>query len=712
MRTVSRAGFYNGILTFLALLFSVAGIWIFGFSAHAQDVSTGKAYTLSPQPHYLKYSPEQVAHNLTDGVSTYQRMWTSDQALTWVRAPRVSISIDLEGIHAIDAISVNLAAGIKGQVNFPAHAYVYVSLDGKNYKFATDLMAGSKGLAGEDYVSKKFEKNGIREHARYVRLEVIPRGVFFSVDEIDIKGIRSEQADYMTGGHISALDVASDVEKRFAISVNKIYAEKDKQALKRLKFNRKSGDALQVSKSFGGASLVIESVSPWSDISPFAPPSESTKRDKFSYFMPVSGCLYRAYRFTDLSTESRSIRFKQDINDDQSDVKLFHVDVVRDSDGNLQYDPLIPVKGSITLSKEWSNLFLLKICDVAGRDAQFNVSFGAADSGERYLDVSGSLKLVDFDNVGKFNAVTWSYLTDIDFSKNAESAVDDLAAHHENAIVVPVTLLKSFPYLSDGVFEEYISSFDKQKANGKFTKIILFLGLRGKPFEKKPEWFHDFLVWYAKATAILRDHGWDESEVYLYPYDEPRDEDADAAKELNDWLRKTIPGVNVFLTINSVDSLSLQSSADIVAVVPALVDSLQIKDSTKIWLYGTSGSAKHNSIYGYYRLMPWRAFSYDMAGVGFWSYSDKGKSGWNDDYGGGRTNYSPVYFDESGRLLSSLRWEAWAQGLRDVDILRAAAGKIDTRDMALKIIKDNVSYGELSADSAIQGLLSMLREAN
>lgn len=213
-------------------------------------------------------------------------------------------------------------------------------------------------------------------------------------------------------------------------------------------------------------------------------------------------------------------------------------------------------------------------------------------------------------------------------------------------------------------------------------------------------------MWHAKSTAILRAHGWDESEVYLCPYDEPRGEDADAAKELSDWLRKTIPEVNLFLTINSADSLWLQSSADIVAVVPALADSRQIMDSTKIWLYGTSGSAKQNSIYGYYRLMPWRAFSYGMAGVGFWSYSDNANSGWDDDYGGGRINYSPVYFDESGRLLSSLRWEAWAQGLRDVDILRAAVGKVDTRDLALKIIKDNVSDGESGADSVIQRLLS------
>lgn len=357
--------------------------WLgYGFSAHAQDISTGKTYSLSPQPHYLKYSPEQLAHNLTDGVSTYKRMWTSGQALTWAGASRVSISIDLDGIHAVDAISINLAAGVKGQVNFPAHAYVYVSQDGKNYKFSTDLMAGSKGLAGEDYVSRKFEKNGIGGHARYVRLEVIPRGVYFSVDEIDVKGIKSNQARYMTDGHINSLDVASDVEKRFSISVKEIYAEKDKQALKRLKFDRRSGDALQVSKNFGGISLIVEGVSPWGDISPFAAPTENIRREKFSRFMPVAGCLYRSYRFTDLSTESRSIRLRQGINNGQPDVKIFHVDVVRDSDGNLKHDPLVPVKGSIALSKEWSSLFLLKICDVAGRDAQFSISFDDVDSSE------------------------------------------------------------------------------------------------------------------------------------------------------------------------------------------------------------------------------------------------------------------------------------------------------------------------------------------
>lgn len=701
---------FRRALILLTILAAVLVGWPYGFFAYAENIAQGKPYFLSPQPNYQKYSLDQVSSNLTNGKHASSRMWTSDQGLVWVRTPRISINIDLESEHLLGTIRINLAAGVKGQVEFPLHAYTYVSRDGKKYYFVGDFMEGQNGLSREDYIERAFEIREIRRLARFVRIEVIPKGLYLSVDEVSVEGASGKSSKYNQMNQVDSGQIAKDFERRFSKSTQKAYSENDSNEAARLQFTRSEKSLAQARRRFDGKAIVVESVSPWGNLSPFSAPQKNIRKDAFSLFVPVGGCLYRAYRVTNLSQAKRNIRLKQTVSEPGFTAGVFHVDVVRDQSGSLKYDPLTPVEKPMALSTYWSNLFLVRMCDVNGGKAKYKLVIDDADTKDVYLDVSGAAETVAIEGHSQLDATTWSYLTAPEFSRKGREAANDLAEHHESTIVVPVTLLKSFPKLNEQEFEKYISVFDENFRKGKFTKIVLFLGLRGNPLGKSDGWSQSFLDWHKKAYSMLAAHGWRHDQIYLYPYDEPNGEDAAAAAEVIAWLRKNIVEVNIFLTVNSVNSLSLLPAADIVAVVPQVAASNNIRDMSKVWLYGTSGSAKQNSVYSYYRLLPWRAFSYGMAGVGFWSYSDRGHAGWNDDFGGGRVNYSPVYFNASGELVSSLRWEAWAQGLRDVVVLRAGAKRMNTGELAKTVLERAEAGGGSGADDVIQSVLLELRK--
>lgn len=72
--------------------------------------------------------------------------------------------------------------------------------------------------------------------------------------------------------------------------------------------------------------------------------------------------------------------------------------------------------------------------------------------------------------------------------------------------------------------------------------------------------------------------------------------------------------------------------------------------------------------YGHYRMLPWRAWTRGMQGIGFWSYSDAGGNTWERYGASTRASYSTVFIGK-GTLHDTKHWEAYREGLQDYELL-------------------------------------------
>jgi hypothetical protein len=64
----------------------------------------------------------------------------------------------------------------------------------------------------------------------------------------------------------------------------------------------------------------------------------------------------------------------------------------------------------------------------------------------------------------------------------------------------------------------------------------------------------------------------------------------------------------------------------------------------------------------------WKAYHRGYEGVGFWSFNDSGTTSVWDDYDWVTDDYSVVY-EGTNKPVTSVRWEAWRQGIQDYRLL-------------------------------------------
>src|SRR5699024_6100229 len=95
------------------------------------------------------------------------------------------------------------------------------------------------------------------------------------------------------------------------------------------------------------------------------------------------------------------------------------------------------------------------------------------------------------------------------------------------------------------------------------------------------------------------------------------------------------------------------------------------RNGTENWIYVILGSSRSLSTYRYYRLLAWKAFLYDVKGIGFWNYAaNKMKTYITTPVYSSKRDYTAIYNNPDGGILSSRRWEAFKLGMEDYKVLK------------------------------------------
>lgn len=154
------------------------------------NLALGKPYELEPEPNYKGCTDAGDRVQLTDGEEArgIGPLWVRVGAVGW-KEQRPTITIDLGKTEPIAGLWYHTAAGSAG-VHFPTGIRILVSDDGIVWHAAGDLVALSDSPpdAGSHSGYREYRYGTMRlaTHGRYVKVLVLPSGIYSFVDEIEV----------------------------------------------------------------------------------------------------------------------------------------------------------------------------------------------------------------------------------------------------------------------------------------------------------------------------------------------------------------------------------------------------------------------------------------------------------------------------------------------------------------------------------------------
>jgi len=652
-----------------------------------KDLALNKPYTLSTAPNYKNTAGPEDKSALTDGNFTNGFFWNNKATVGWQQVGKVAIEMDLGRSQEFNTVTINTGRNDKASVFYPSNVFVFASDDKSGYQYVGDVVNSADNLSGE-YKVQSFQLKTRKVKGRYIKLVVILKGAYFFCDEIQV---------FNTGGGSSAkmafsskpVDEQVDDLLRSDVS-GKVASAKNFQYMAAMgtgvaKVASGAAFASQMKQQLG-TDFTVNFFNAWDALNVVYKPVRRSQ-DNVNVKTVINGHSFVGLIVTNLS--QGKVNYTINIKGDAgvSAVTLYTVPFLA-SHMNYQQtaDPLQKADNGVSLDAGESRLFL---AEITGRRAgtgktSVSVSDGKTNQG---VTISTTIANVKFDdNNFALNTNVWAYLNYPMLQSRKAAAVKDLYEHHINTSVVPPAAIGDMTRNTATGLSDYLAAF----GNYKPRNLLLYMNFASPDnmkYCKKNDymsdgWKSDFKTWYQNASKVIIQGGWDMKDVYVYPYDEIKEEDAGKLISFAKWAKSAIPGIKLYMTVGKLSKGTveqLNQYMDVMQVYEDYIPSLQTA-ADKSWMYNTQGNSELLSPYNYYRLKAWKAYVEGYKGVGFWAYADsKDANNFNNvlktRYMGASTNYSVIYVDGND-IVSSRRWEGFMMGVEDYELLQLYAKKV------------------------------------
>ena len=156
-----------------------------------ENIALHRSVTFSFKPTYYQSTDENDALQLTDGEYAPETegvsMWSLKEVVGWqTKASPVVVTVDLETVQPISGVSYSTTGGSAG-VGWPYAVFVTVSDDGDEYKLVGDLVQRTPDVPfGDGQRRFRYASDDLKTKGRYVRLMIVPNGMYTFCDEIEI----------------------------------------------------------------------------------------------------------------------------------------------------------------------------------------------------------------------------------------------------------------------------------------------------------------------------------------------------------------------------------------------------------------------------------------------------------------------------------------------------------------------------------------------
>lgn len=198
--------------------------------------------------------------------------------------------------------------------------------------------------------------------------------------------------------------------------------------------------------------------------------------------------------------------------------------------------------------------------------------------------------------------------------------------------------------------------------------------------------------WLERLLPLMEAAGYSYADWALYPMDEPGPDDYAWLLRISRWIKERNDQVRLYANpgrvglADLVPGSSLQELVDVIDIwqplrgeaADRLAPVLRKKAPDRWWIYQVGLAPAKAIPPRCYRSSGAAAARLGAAGFGFWSFSDTGGSSAWDDFDGRRPDWAVVYEDANGGILSSRRWEAFQQGIRDFSALKACENAVNS----------------------------------
>ncbi len=377
---------------------------------------------------------------------------------------------------------------------------------------------------------------------------------------------------------------------------------------------------------------------------------------------------------------------------------MYELTPVLSSDGQLIYDPLVPITSKLVLTTERVHVlwlkFNLKNMGVGSHELKVNLQNNnkrILESFDVTIDVDDSTRLEH----SPLRATVWGYSADTPIWKDKQKAVEDQVSHYINTWIVHPSIVPGVN-LSLGNYEKQWERFDKELALYKGKGIVrLFFGWKANKnplgishgnYEIDEQRKLKFKQWLLILNQRMEQNSYEHGQWELYPIDEVVGDGAFVLKAIAEVVQDVLPRAKIYA--NPVSSYTHRTNIRHLNELRDLVDSWQpglhllIGDNNKMdffknlnrqWGFyqNPRSPAKTASPINIYRNQGWYAWALGASAVGFWSYSDSTRSSVWNDFDGRRPDYSVVYEAEDN-IITSRRWEAFAEGIEDYQLLEGS----------------------------------------
>lgn len=361
------------------------------------------------------------------------------------------------------------------------------------------------------------------------------------------------------------------------------------------------------------------------------------------------------------------------------------------------------------------------------------------------IDLRFTILPLDLPDEPKPWICTWGNLLSIPWTKpNQRRYLEDALDHGVNIFFMnPASVA---PKLSkDGSFPPIdFASLDRQfrdhapirRAVGAYNVSIQFTDWAK---EAGIEYMSDayrkaFIAWMRLWIDHVKSLGLSYDDFAFELVDEPAPEDKlrmhiDTGK----LIRDADPQARVVCTTNFSEMDKLERIEPYVDIwVPqgkvledAAAHEFMKRTGKEMWMYVCEGDSKRRPPVAYYRVLPWQAFRYDLAGWGFFAHMWQGERPWESVSAGGKylATYSTVYPGLHGPVTSR-RWECYYKGHEDfraLNLLKSLvvrAEKAGVDGIAAKRVLDEAMNGSVglqkmkasnSSDAEASAFLSDIR---
>lgn len=701
---INRKFSFCKIISFLFLF-----IFNFQLSVQSQNIALNRKYQLSEKPNYPNSAPSSDIISLTDGKYTTERsFWNQATTVGWQNKD-VLITIDLDSICLIGSIIFSSFRAVDAGVYYPENIFVFTSTDNLKHKFIGDAADVLDNISG-GLQPKEFSIKNINDSARFVTLNVIAKGSFIFSDEIQVfRGKIAKKANYpmvdkSLKEYVDSLKtpilsrrkldrIKGDVENslkttnryqndEFAEIGNQISQANTQSNLEIVKDNLGKIKASNLNSKFNEP-FILEYFNNWAEFNQSRDPVKNENNLSFTCSILINGVQYKSFLLTNSSQTEQTFTFKVNSTDKYS-IELYNVAFVPTTYFENVADPLIKVTESIDIEPGESRMFLLKMSGIkTGVESSSIMISSKLKTSTINLECEIYNIIPSPQNNEGLNVNVWAYFNNPMLRGIENNVAKDLQSHYVNTFVIPPARLPDLLMNGEEIFVEYLRNFPTSE------KVLLYMdysnpmrsnGYKGGLFMSS-KWKVNFINWYNRIKLLVLNSNFSNAEIYLYPYDEIKDENINDFKRLIKWAKNEIPDIKFYATLGTKANIdSLLPLLDIAQIHTSYTEIGQLTvGKPEIWTYNGFTPSRELSPYSFYRLMSWDAFLNGYKGIGFWNYADERNGNKLNLPNVGNYNrsgsYSVIYNDTSGNIISSRRWEAFRLGVEDYSLLQAYAKK-------------------------------------